>query len=289
LKPVLKPEAKVPPGYAKLELGLWGGLIGSRTLGSTAYQDSWSTHLETSVVERTFIDVRTGNIPAFGASITYFFHPHTGIKLLAGLSRSRPAGPPRMEFSWTLPDGSRDERASSPAGTEGVLTSIPLGFNFVERLTFGRWRLEASAGPTYCLHRFSQESAFGYAVVKSDPMIGRPDLAPAETYDALAVPLKIGRTTWRSWGANIGAGVHFQAWPLLAFAVEARYFHSPAKTLTWAPQTGSYDGLFTSEFPAEPFGAEDIASLEGNGRGFTLRVNPAVFRLSFGVLITFGR
>ena len=90
---------------------------------------------------------------------------------------------------------------------KGRMTTLPLSLDFVERFSIGRWRLELSAGPTYSFHRLDQESAFGYSVVKSVPAAGRPDLPPGESFDALAVPLKIPKTSWSSWGANAGAGV----------------------------------------------------------------------------------
>lgn len=289
LKPVLKPAPMVPEGYAKFELGLWGSFVLSRSLGTTSYQDSWTTFLGTSVVENTSIDVRTRDIPVAGASVTYFFHSHTGIQILAGYAQSRASGPPRLDFSWTLPDGSLDERSSGPAGAKGWMTSLPLSLNFVERLAFGRWRLDVSAGPTYYFHKFNQDSAFGYSVVRTSPVDGRLDLPPAESYDALAISLKIPKTSWDSWGANIGAGVRFQATRFLAFAAEARYFHSPNKSLAWAPQTGFYDGLFTSDFPSEPFGAGDLAYLAENGKAFSMTVKPSFFQVSLGVLLTLGR
>ena len=283
------PPAAARPGYAKFELGLWGGLVQSRSLGATSYQDSWATFLGTSVAERTSIDVRTRDIPAAGASVTYFFHPHTGIQLLAGFARSRASGPPRLDFSWTPPDGSLEERSSWPAGASGRMTSIPLSLNFVERIVLGRWRLEVSGGPTYYFHTLSQDSVFGYSVVRTSPVAGRLDLPPAESYDALAISLKIPKTSWNSWGANIGAGFRFQAGPLLAFAAEARYFYSPDKSLAWTPQAGFYDGLFTSDFPGEPFGAEDVAYLAENGKAFSMKVKPSFFQVSLGALLTFGR
>lgn len=289
LKPVLKPAPKAADGNAKLEVGLWGGFVPSRSLGTTAYQDSWTTLLGTSIVERTSIAARTRDIPGAGASLTYFFRSHTGIQVLAGFAQSRADGPSRMDFSWTLPDGSLDERSSGPAGAKGWMTSLPLSLNFVERLAFGRWRLDVSAGPTYYFHEFNQDSAFGYSVVRSSPADGRLDLPPVETYDALAVPLKIPKTSWNSWGANIGMGVRFQATSFLAFAAEARYFHSPNKSLAWTQQTGFYDGLFTSDFPEEPFGTEDVAYLAENGKAFTMTVKPSFVQFSLGVLLTLGR
>jgi hypothetical protein len=289
LKPVSKPTHKVSDGNAKLEIGLWGGFGLSRSLGTTSYLDSWTTFLGTSVVEKTGIDVRTRDIPVAGASVTYFFHSHTGIQILAGYAQSRASGSPRLDFSWTLPDGSLDERSSGPAGAKGWMTSLPLSLNFVERLAFGRWRLDVSAGPTYYFHKFNQDSAFGYSVVRTSPVGGRLDLPPVETYDALAVPLKIPKTSWNSWGANIGAGVRFQASRFLAFAAEARYFYSPDKSLAWTPQTGFYDGMFTSDFPSVPFGDEDLSYLAENGKAFTMTVKPSFFQVSLGVLLTFGR
>jgi len=283
------PQAQDRPAYARLELGLWGGSVGARTLGSTVYQDAWTSFLGTSITEKTTIDVRTKNIPAFGTSLTYFFHPHTGIQLLASYAGSRTTSPALMDFSWTLADGSLVHRSAAPAVAEGRMTTVPICLNFVERLVLGRWRLEVSAGPAYFFHTLSQDSAFGYSLVEVNMEGGRHDLPPIESYDAISVPLRIPRTTWNAWGANLGAGLHFQAGPLLAFAAEARYFSSPEKSLRWTPQTGLYDGMFTSDFPAEPFGAEEVGFLAEIGQTFALKVKPSFFQVSLGVLLTFGR
>jgi hypothetical protein len=194
-----------------------------------------------------------------------------------------------MAFDWALADGTLFQQSSDPGGAAGRMTSVPLCLNFIERLVLGRWSFELSAGPAYYLNEFNQDSAFGYSVVGMQPVPGRPDLPPVESYDALAVPLKIAKTSWNSWGADLGAGIHVRIAGPLALAGEARYFYSPDKTLRWSPQPGSYDGMFTPDFPAEPFGAAEIDDLGAAGQTFALKVNPSFFRFSLGVLLTFGR
>jgi hypothetical protein len=284
-----KVQVPVPPAHAKLELGLWGGLTRARTLGTTSYQDSWSTLLGTAVTESAALDVRSKDIPVFGASLTYFFHSHTGIQLYGGYTSSSAPSLSRMNVSWAFTNGTADSRAFDRSDESGRLTSASLCLNFVERLVFGRWRLQISAGPAYFLHELNGSSTFGYAVVKDSPVPKRPDIPPLESVDVLAVPLQLAKTTWNSWGADIGAGLHFQASPFLGFAAEARYFYVPEKTLGWTPQAGSYDGLFTAEFPGEPFGAADLDTLAGIGQRFELTVKPSHFQVTLGFLLTFGR
>jgi len=277
------------PAPGTIEFGFWGGAARARTLGSTVYQDAWTTFLGTSIAERTAIDVRTKGVPVFGASLTWFFHSHTGVQLWAGYAGSQTTADALMEFGWTLADGSALQRSASLASAAGRMTSVPVCLNFVERLVFGRWRIDVSAGPAFFFHELRQDSAFGYSVVDVSPAGGRPDLPPDESYDAISVPLRIPRTSWSSWGWNAGAGLRFQAGARLAFAAEARCFSSPEKSLRWNALPGKYDGMFTSGFRGEPFGAEELASLTESGQTFALKVKPSFFLFSFGVLFTFGR
>ncbi len=283
------PEAQERQGPAKIELGFWGGIVQAKTLGSTAYQDSWTTFLGTAVSEKTAIGLRTKDAAAFLTSLTYFFHSHAGVQILAGSTGPRTNAPPAMSFSWTLPDGSTLGRTASPAAPPGRMTTVPVCFNFVERLTLGRWRLEISAGPATYFHVLNQDSAFGYSVVEVDVPRGRPDLPPSESYDAVSVPLRIPRTSWNAWGGDLGAGIRFQAAPWLALAAEARYFYCPDKALSWAPQTGTYAGMFSSDFPSVPFGSEDLQYFSEIGQTFELKVKPSFWQVSLGLLIALGR
>ena len=70
-------------------------------------------------------------------------------------------------------------------------------------------------------------------------------------------------------GARTSARVSVSRQRLLAFAAEARYFYSPEKTLSWVAATRILRRIFTSDFPAEPFGVEDLAYLAENGKAFT--------------------
>jgi hypothetical protein len=277
------------PAPGKLEFGFWGGAARARTLGTTVYQDAWTTFLGTSVADRTAIDVRMKGVPAFGASLTWFFHSHTGVQLWTGYAGAQTTGSALMDFGWTFPDGSILKRNAAPASAAGRMTTVPVCLNFVERLVLGRWRLEVSAGPAFFVHELRQDSAFGYSVVDVSPAGGRPDFPPVETVDAISVPLRIPRTSWSSWGLDAGAGLVFQAGARLAFAAEARYFSSPEKSVRWNALPGAYDGMFTSGFRGEPFGAGDISSLAESGQTFALKVRPSFFLLSLGVLFTFGR
>jgi hypothetical protein len=277
------------PRALKLELGAWAGGIPVRSLGSATYAESWTTLLGASVAGMTTIDVRTRAVPACGLSLTAFFASHAGIQVLAGFAQSHAAGPAVMDLRWTLSDGTLGQRTASPEGASGWMTTVPLCLNFVERLSFGRWRIEVSAGPAFYLHRLNAASAFGYSVAVEDPVPGRPDLPPVETIDALAVPLEIPVTSWTSWGADLGAGIRFQTGPRISLALEARYFYGPDKTLHWAPRPGAYDGLFTSAFPTEPFGPAEIDDLAAAGQSFALAVKPSFLQISFGVLFAFGR
>ncbi len=282
-----QPDGRAAPG--RIEFGFWGGAAPARTLGTTVYQDAWTTFLGSSVAERTAIDVRTKDIPVFGASLTWFFHSHTGVQLWAGYGGSQTTGKALMELGWTFPDGSTLRRSAAPASAAGRMTSVPVCLNFVERLVFGRWRIDVSAGPAFFFHELRQDSAFGYSVVAVSPAGGRPDLPPVEIYDAISVPLRIPRTSWNSWGLDAGAGLVFQAGARLAIAAEARYFSSPEKSLRWNALPGEYDGMFTSGFRGEPFGAGELASLTESGQTFALKVKPSFFQFSLGVLFTFGR
>ena len=214
----------------KFELGLWGGFVRCPRAGldrPPGLLDDAPRNLDRRKnVHRRPDQGRPGH-----RRVADLFLPFPrGDPGPGRIRRSRTDGPARMDFSWTLPDGSLDERSSAPAGANGRMTSAPPQPQ-LRRAPCLRPLAARRVGRPDVFFPLASTRIPPSATRSSrtNPVDGRPDLPPVETYDAIAVPLKIPKTSWNSWGANIGAGVRFQAGRLLAFAAEARYFAQPGK------------------------------------------------------------
>lgn len=280
---------QTPRKYAKFEIGLWGGVAMARTLGATTYQDTWSSLLQTTISERTAIDVRARDSARFGGSFTYFFHPHTGFQFLTGYSRGDAPNSSRLDFTWTAADGTTDRRSMDNSDTTGRLRVIPLCLNFVERLTFGLWNFEFSVGAAHYWNEIEQRTVFGYTVAKISVAVPEPDEILKQDIDALAVGLTIPKKAWTAWGADLGVGMNIQTGRLFGLKAEVRYFYCPEKTLLWTPRTGAYDGIFSTAFRGEPFDEDSAAALSQAGHDFELKVKPSFVQIAVGIVLTLGR
>jgi hypothetical protein len=281
------PSSTDNPFDRSFEIGVWGGLMPARLLGTTTHQESWSSFLLDAVNEKTIITSKTKNGPAAGGFISLFFTPHLGLQLLAGYSQADIPSGASLDFDWRWADGSGDMKTMRWAGS-GRLTRLPVCLNIALREGAGRFTVEFSGGLTYFQNTFRENAAFGYGVTK----IFSPDQdsggTTTQAVDALPVRLTVPATRWYALGGNIGGSLNIRLLDLIGFKAEARYFYCPPKTLSWTPILASYDGLYTGDFPAEPFTADDIAYLAQNGERFALKMDLSFIQASLGIYFSFG-
>jgi len=110
------PPANFGFDQKKFEVEFFGGLSGSRVLGTTHYQDSWSSFLLDNIAEKTSIESRIKNGLDVGAAFTYFLTPHFGLRLLAGYATADVPNGASFDFDWTWSDGSNGQtKRTGPA------------------------------------------------------------------------------------------------------------------------------------------------------------------------------
>lgn len=283
-----QPASQRQAGYPEFEIGLLAGLSTSRALGTTSYQDSWSSFLLNNVTEKTTIESRVKNGLQFGGYVSYFLTPHLGLQLLGGYMKADVPNNANLDFGWTRSDGSNVQNKKGWAGT-GRLTSLPISLDVVTKVNAGRLEAQISGGATYFRNTLREDSVFGYGVMRIFSTYVAPDWVMEQSIDALPVDLTIAGKTWYAWGANIGIGLNFRLTGAIGLRAEARYLYCPKKNLSWDFVLGTYNGVFSNDIQAEPFTDQDAAYLLQNNQTFSLKVNPSFFQVAFGVVLFFGR
>jgi hypothetical protein len=283
-----RPSSTDNPFDRSFEIGVWGGLMPARLLGTTTHQESWSSFLLDAVNEKTVITSKLKNGLAAGGFVSFFYTPHLGLQLLAGYSQVDIPSGSSLDFAWRWADGTGDAKTTNWTGS-GSLTRLPVCLNIVLREGAGRFTVEFSGGLTYFWNTFSENALFGYGVTKILSVDQGPGGTMTQAVDALPVRLIVPATTWSAAGGNIGGSLNFRILDTLGLKAEARYFYCPPKNLSWTPVVASYSGLYTGDFSAEPFTADDAAYLAQNGERFDLKLNLSFIQASLGIYFSFGR
>jgi len=276
------------PSDRRLVIGLSGGMVPARLIGTAGFRDSWSSFNLASVTESTSVSTRPNYAFAGGGFLTVFLTPHLGVQLAAGYDRAGITNASTSNTAWSWTDGRSGAGTSTWSGG-GRLSRLPLSANIVLREGSGRFTVEFSGGPTYFWNEFSGEAAFAYGVTKISELPGSGGQSIAQAFDALPVRLRIPATKWRTLGADIGAGVHWRIVGGLGLEAEARYFYCPAKALSWNPVQATYAGLYSRDFPAEPFTSDDAVLLDMSGQTLGLKLEMSNLRASLGLTYSFGR
>ena len=282
-----RPSSPDNPFDRSFEIGVWGGLIPARLLGTTTHQDSWSSFLLEAVNEKTVITSKPKYGPAAGGFVSFFLTPHLGLQLLAGYGQADIPSGASLDFAWRWADGTGDAKTTSWAGS-GRLTRLPVCLNIALREGAGRFTVEFSGGLTYFRNTFRENAAFGYGVTKIFSVDQGSGGTMTQAVDALPVRLTVPATTWYALGGNIGGSLNLRILDILGLKAEARYFYCPPKRLSWTPVVASYDGLYTVDFPAEPFTADDVSYLAQNGERFDLKLDLSIVQASLGIYFSFG-
>ena len=272
----------------RFEVEFFGGLSGSRVLGTTYYQDSWSSFSLDNITEKTAIESRAKNGLDVGATITYFMTPHFGLKLLAGYATADVPNGASFDFGWTWSDGSSGQTKKDWSGA-GRLTRIPVSLDLAAKVGFGRLAAEFAGGITYFRNTLNADSIFGYGVTKIFSSYVAPDWVAGQYLDALPVGLRIQDRTWFALGANIGGSLNFRVTKTIGLSASARYFYCPRKNLNWDFVLGTYNGVFFDDIKDEPFTDNDASYLVQNNDTFGLNVDPSFFQVSLGIVFFFGR
>jgi opacity protein-like surface antigen len=272
------------PTYKKFELGVFGGMAFSPIKGATQYFDQWKDLNLTYVFERTDIELRSKAGFHLGGFFAYFFNPAMGFELDVEYLKTSVPTTATASFQWSWSDGRHFTKNAEWSGT-GRLTSFPLSLNFVVRSEAERVKWTFSGGVTYFHNAFQSESFFGYGIstLSGD---GR------EQYlDFLRVGLKIPKTSWASFGLNLGLGLNFKISGRMDIKTEARYFSCREKKFVWEFVKGFYDGIFFPDIKNIDFNDNDIELItEGPVPKMetSLKLNPSFFRLSLGFVIFWG-
>ena len=198
-----RPSSTDNPYDRSFEIGIWGGLMPSRLLGTTTHQEAWSSFLLNAISEKTIITSKPNSGLAAGGFFSLFFTPHLGLQLLAGYSQVDIPSGSSFDFAWRWTDGTGDAKTTNWTGS-GSLTRLPISLNVVLREGAGRFTVEFSGGLTYFLNTFSENAVFGYGVMKILSFDQGPGGTMTQTVDALPVRLTIPATTWSAVGGNIG-------------------------------------------------------------------------------------
>jgi opacity protein-like surface antigen len=272
------------PTYKKFELGVFGGMAFPLLKGATQYLDQWQDLNLTYVIEKTDIELRSKAAFHFGGFFAYFFNPAMGFELDVEYLKTNVPTTATVLFQWGWSDRRQFTENPEWSGT-GRLTSLPLSLNFVVRSEAERVKWSFSGGVTYFHNAFQSESFFGYGIsaLSGD---GR------EQYlDFLRVGLRIPKTSWASFGLNLGLGLNFKISGRMDIKTEARYFSCREKKFAWQFVKGFYDGIFFPYIKAIDFNDMDIELItEGPVPKMetSLKLNPSFFRLSIGFVVFWG-
>lgn len=268
----------------RLELGVLGGVTLSRALGTTNYQDTWSSLFFTSVKEATAIDASAKRGYSVGGYLSFYVVTNFGFQLFAESGRADGTTAASISFGYTPVGGAAVQKSQSQAGT-GRLTRTPLSLNLAARLGGGPLELGISGGVTYFHNTLSASSVFGYGVTRLTTVYAPPNQVVGQNIDALPVPLRISGQPWNTVGANVGAALSVRLGHV-GLVADGRYYLCPKKLVHWTPLAGTYDGLYGS-IKAEPFSVDDVSYLTQKGQTFGLSLDLSYFRVSGGLAFFF--
>ncbi len=263
----------------RFELNLFGGYGFTSVNGTSTYQDVWSAFLFPSITETTVITAKSNNAPFFGAGFNYFFTPNVGLGLNVGYMKSGIDTTADLTFNY----GST-ETASWPSSGDS-LTTIPVSLNVVAHFGEGPLQFFIEGGPTVFFNDAKIDSSIGYGVnwiTYAYPYI-------YSNLDVLQIPMNAydttsGKSTWTSFGANVGGGITYMVSPSIGLNLEARYFFCPTRDLTWNLVAGTYNGYFGTS-TGWTFGSDDIQYITSNGLIDTIKINPSFFQVLVGLKI----
>jgi opacity protein-like surface antigen len=282
---VAGPAAAAEKG--KLELGFLGALSFSQIRGTTAYEAAWGSGYLSVVHERTTIEMFPGLGLTADAFLTYYLGRTLGLQFLGGVSHARADSTSTFNLNWTWTSGATGEMEQGWDRAGGI-TTIPLSFNLAARIGSGKVQGAISGGPTLFHHAFKADTLFGYGVTRIDTEVIDQNVSITQYVDGLDVKLTIPSTSWWALGFDLGAGLNIEVNEGLAIRLEARYFFSPSKTLTWQYVYGTYNGIFFGDIQGVPFGKAEADGLAASNKKFELTATPSYFQVGLGVVFRLG-
>jgi opacity protein-like surface antigen len=265
--------------WTRLEFNISGGYGLAQFKGDSMYSDEWSYRYLDYVTEDTTLSMKADNAIFFGGGFSYFFTPVLGVQLGGGFFSSNVGINGNFDFShkWTTSSTVYDHNLTWEG--DGKLRTIPLYLNIVGKFRMNLLDLYVSAGPTIYFNSFEANSYVGFG----DTIYFLIWPYYYQYVDAFQIPVEIPKTSWTSFGGNIGAGFDFKVSPQIAIVVEGRYFIVPQKSLNWEWIPGTYTSVIYEQFEDWDYSADDLAPYEETMT--TADVKPSFFCFSVGIRI----
>ena len=259
----------------RIEFGLSGGLGFPQAEPSSGYSRDYSQTPYSRIFFDNSIVGEAGSAVFLRGFFSFFFSRPLGIQVAFGYLGSNLDTRTDFDFSYTRTTTENLQR--SWEGT-GKLTAIPLSINLAARLGKGKLEGFLSAGPAVFFNSFEATSTAGLSFLIK--------YANNEwDIDALPLSLEIAKTSWTSFGADVGGGIGLNLVSFLSLFAEARYLYSPKREFTWDWLTGYSTGirnvLVNVNVPSNAIG-----SAPENTSVFV--IDPSFFQVSLGVKLRMG-
>jgi opacity protein-like surface antigen len=248
--------------------------------GGSQFSRTWAFYYLSPINETTAITPAGKSAFALTAAISYYFSPNFGVQVGTGfLTRGNTvASDWNLNWHWTDTDEAFSDDGSFP-DTRSRLTTVPLFANIIGRYRLGMFKVFGSAGPAVYFNSFKADAFSIYA----DSFYSNQPWGWEQAFDAFQVSLRTD-TSWVSLGFNAGAGLDIRISRRATFAIEARYFSSPAKDLDWGWTTGTYDGIYGIW---SGYSLSVAAAQAALGMTTAQRVNPSLFSIMGGFRFDF--
>lgn len=268
--------------WPRFEFNISGGYGLAQFKGTSKYAYEWSYQYLDYVRETTNLSMKADNAVSFGAGYSYFFTPMIGIQLGGGFFSSKVPIDGEFTFTHKWTTGSTVYDHSKTWGGDGKLSTIPLYLNLVGKFRTKIVDICLTAGPTMYFNSYEANSYVGFG----DTLYFVIWPYAYQFVDAFQIPVEIPKTSWTSFGANLGIGFDFKVSPKVAIVLEGRYFLVPMKSLSWEWIPGTYDGVIYEQLTDWEYTAEDFQTYQA--KMTAAEVKPSFFSLSLGVKFAFG-
>ncbi len=267
----------------RFELHALGGYGPGQFKGESTYYYEWDYVLLESVKENTLISLKAEGGLFLTGGASFFFHPNFGIQIGGGYRSTNVPTTGSFTFAWKSTEDPNVFTEEATWNDTGKMTTIPLYMNIVGKFKVDMVNIFITAGPALYFNSFEAKSFLGFG--DSYYTIIWP--YEYQWVDAFQIPVRIPKTSWKSFGANFGLGFDFELSAGVAITAEGRYFLAPKETLAWEWVPGTYDSIFYDNFIGWEYTAEDLAEYQNEIT--KLDVKPSFFSFALGIRLSFGQ
>jgi opacity protein-like surface antigen len=290
--PVTKPAQKktsadrpqrpaAAPFRPRGDLAVRFGTAAGSFLGSTsAYSESWSDGLLSSVGESGTISHEAANPLGLGLSFSYYFAGGLGLQVkldynfTVDLAAEGNGSTYRMSWSWT--DGRGPFDVSEDWALDGDLSLTPISLNLVYRVQGGgRLVPYIGAGVSYFIGKVNVDTRRGWGFSWED--------SESQYIDYIDVPVRIDESIGHL-GFNLGGGVDLLFSRGFGLNLEAAYFVGKSLDLAWQHASGTFAGNI---FPDSSWVFDQEIAEALNQQVDPLQVKTSFFKLQAGFKVLF--